>query len=82
MNAGNVFAIVADYLAAHKTVLLATYTATALLRFSLSWVQSFGLMLAVVVLMEVAGSPINIIVDAAVMGAGGVRALSSTQGPA
>ena len=42
----------------------------------------FGLMLALVVLMEVAGSPINIIVDAAVMGAGGVRALSSTQGPA
>ncbi|KAK9832540.1 hypothetical protein WJX81_007525 [Elliptochloris bilobata] len=70
---GNVFAVAADHLAAHKPILLATYAATALLRFSLSLPQSFGLTLVLVVLMEVCNSPINIIVDAAVMGAGGER---------
>ena len=73
--AGNVFAVAADHLAAHKVILLATYGVTAALRFSLSAVQSFGLMLAMVVLMEVASAPVNIIVDASVMSAGGVRAL-------
>ena len=67
------FAVLADRCSAHKLILLAKYTATALLRFSLSVVQSFGLVLVLVVLMEVCNSPINIIVDAAVMGAGGVR---------
>ena len=72
-GAGSVFAVLADQCSAHKLVLLATYTATALLRFSLSLVHSFGLMLVLVVVMEVCNSPINIIVDAAVMGAAGVR---------
>ena len=67
------FAVLADQCSAHKLILLVTYTATALLRFSLSLVHSFGLMLVLVVVMEVCNSPINIIVDAAVMGAAGVR---------
>ena len=67
------FAVLADRCSAHKLILLVTYTATALLRFSLSLVHSFGLMLVMVVVMEVCNSPINIIVDAAVMGVAGVR---------
>ena len=65
--------MLADRCSAHKLILLATYTATALLRFSLSLVHSLGLMLVLVVVMEICNSPINIIVDAAVMGAAGVR---------
>ncbi len=79
--AGNVFAVAADHLAAHKVILLATYGVTAALRFSLSTVQSFGLMLAMVVLMEVASAPVNILVDASVMSAGGVRALPHPRRP-
>ena len=75
------FAILADRCSAHKLILLATYTATALLRFSLLLVHSFGIMLVLVVLMEVCNSPINIVVDAAVMGAGGVRHSGSDNSP-
>lgn len=73
MGAGSLFAVLADRCSAHKLILLAMYTATALLRFGLSLVHSFGLMLVLVVIMEVCNSPINIVVDAAVMGAAGVR---------